>query len=347
MNQKTSSILPSLIRRILQEHRRYHHIFSFISGVAACFSFVVLLVAINAFMGQNIGFQLALVLILFFFFALCSYFAFYHYKWTKLLDNTLDKGDFSVIKGQLEHIQSLPRKRVRYIIDGQVFESTLIIPGFGTFRGIQFKEVVAKTNEAIELYLLPNGKIAGAIYPNQDQCMKDRQATAEDWRIVSRRQWKGVGEFALLAGIILLIILGTLGLVEYQEGSASWEMFGYMCVIFGSTILLLFTIYLLMNLSQIQALRNKRDASVTVQVFRGTAAEWYLTEVRHRSAATQEGWIRLSGGLHHIQSNVSALNNTFLHSVETPMQVEYLIFKDRLIFLRSTKEENGFSNPKV
>lgn len=338
MNQKPSSTLPPLIHTIVKERKAYHRNLAYTAGIAACLAFVALIVVAMALSGTDVGFQLFLDIILFTFFAICVYYTFYNFKRKKSLDKSLYNGDFSVVRGQLEGIQRLPKKRARYIINGEVFEGTLLIPGFVAFQGIQIKDIIVKPGEAIALYLLPKGLIAGAVYPEREKQVVSRQANAEDWQIVLRRQWRGVVDFGVLCCIFLLVILGSIGFIQYREGVASWEMFGRTCAIFGAANIFFFGIHILLNMSEICALMNKNDVSVEVQVYRGVATECYRTEIRHRRGVTEDGWIRLAGGLHRTQHNLKFADNTFLNSLQVPMQVEYLSFKGRLIFLRSREE---------
>lgn len=338
MNLKSSSTLPPLIHEILQERRNYHSRFVYIVSAITCLSFAVLIETIRSLFGEEIGLQIFLDVILFSLFSLCVYYAFYHFRQKEMLDKSLYKGHFSVVKGRLEFIECLSRKRVRYIIDGQTFEGVLVIPGFIAFQTFKFKDVVFKPNELIELYVLPKGLIAGAIYPEYNKPIIRREANTEDWQIVSHRQWKGVRAFVGVAIFWLIIILGTLGFVEYTEGTASWELFGYMCAVFSAVILLLFSIHVLLNLSQICVLMNKQHPSVEVKTYQGIAVEWYLSETWYRNKIAKDGWIRLSGGLHKVQSNLSSVDKNFLDPLRKPIRIEYLIYKGRLIYLRSDED---------
>lgn len=140
--------------------------------------------------------------------------------------------------------------------------------------------------------------------------------------------------------------------VEREWGNG-WEMLGMQLILFNGVNLLLLAVHLLINWPVTRALLDKHHPSAYVQVYRGIAAEWYLTGTRYgRSASTTfNGWVRMSGALHQMQfdDDLFSPGNDVLEPLKVPTRLEYLVYKGRLIFLQSTANDGSdrFANEEI
>lgn len=345
--ENASSSLPLAIRRILEERRGYHHRF-YATFVAVTAVFFLVFIAIvwslrnGGLRDEEAGLQVLLVLLYMVFFGIPAYFVFYHRKRRRVLDDCLSNQGFSLISGRLDGIQRLKGKRVRYVIDGRPIEGTLAFLGFRAFQNTRIVEVISRGRLPIQLYLLPGGLIAGAVYPGSDVTEPIRRpVSSEDWEVIGGSL---SGMLKLYAGICLfvsLLLVGICWFIEWQVGGG-WEYLGEMLVVFNGAVLLLMLGHALVSWPEIRAWLNKHNPDTYVEIYRGTATEWYLTVTRYRgnNAVTSvfDGWVRLCGGLHHIQHDIAAADRGLLDPLQTPVHVEYLVYKGRLTFLRSSLE---------
>ena len=338
MSKKPSSALPPLISTTLEERRGYHQRFFYSAIAAALILFIVLILAFWILIGENIALQVFFTMVWFVIFGISAYVIFYQHKKMKVLDNSLNNNDFSVVSGTLEDIQCLGRKRVRYTIDGQNIDGTLVFPGFTAFFNTAIIDVTTTSGQRINLYLLPDRLIVGAMYPHLDIAMTCKPVNSNDWQVIAQRQWGKVRWFGLSSLFFSLLLVGVAWFIERQIGKG-WDSLGSMLVICNGINLLLLGVQFVKDWPELRALMNKSDPSVQVQVYQGVSAEWYLTGTRYNGKAygPQEfdGWIRLFGGLHRIQNNLTPPDRGLLDPLWTPIQVEYLDYKGRLVFLRS------------
>lgn len=334
----TSSKLPPLIYTTLEERSGYHQRFFYIFIVATSVFLMVFPIVIWELRNEEIGLQLFLDLLWLVFPGICGYLIFHHRKRKEVLDDCLRHGEFSIIRGTLDGIQRLRWKRVRYIIDGRAIDGTLVFSGFTAFQNTRVIDVVTTYGHAVQLYLLPNGLIAGAIYPELDSNWTSRPVTSKDWQFIAQLQRGGVKLFAWSALFMSLLVVGICWFLERETGGG-WEIMAEMLLIFNGVNLLLTAVQLLINWTQLRALTDKYHPSVQVRVYQGLSAEWYLTGTRYgrpSSPTTFHGWIRLSGALHQIQFDDSfSPNSDFLEPLKKQMKLEYLVYKGRLVFLRS------------
>lgn len=338
MITKSLSTLPPMIRITIEERRGYHQRFFYTLMVATCLLFIIMLLVVWVLIEEHIVVQLFLNMIWFVFFCISGYFAIYHRNKKRVLDNSLERGDFSVLSGTLDGIQCLGDKRVRYIIDGSYVDGTLIFSGFMAFQNTYIKDVITTSGQAVKLYILPGKLIAGAIYPALDSETTTRTVGIEDWRVISQSQWGGLKFFGWLGLVVSIILLITQWLIERKIGGG-WDTYGLMFIIFNGIVLLMMGVHVLINLSRIRALMDKHHPSVQMQVYRGISNEWYLTRTWQGGQTTiLDGWIRLAGGLHRIQNNLSPAHQGFLDPLWTSVQLEYLVYKGRLIFVRQRQE---------
>lgn len=338
MSKKPSSALPPLIRTTLEERRGYHQRFFYVSIAAMSLLFIVLIFALWTLIEEQIALKLLLAIVWLVLLGVSAYFIFYHSKKTKVLDNSLNNNDFYVVSGTLKAIQRLGWKRVLYTIDGRDIDGTLAFPGFTAFFNTSVIDVITAPGQRINLYLLPDGLIAGATYPTLDIANTCQPVNPTDWRVIVQRHWGKLRWFGLSSLFFSLLLVGIAWFTEQQIG-IGWGSLGFMLVICNGINLLVLGAQFVKDWPELRVLMNKSDPSVQIHVYQGVAAEWYLTGTRYNGKAygPQEfdGWIRMFGGLHRIQDNLTPTDRGLLNPLWTPMQVEYLIYKGRMIFLRS------------
>lgn len=333
-----ASILPPLIRTVLQERRGYHHRFFYTFLLATAVLLLLSVFLIWTLRDEKAVLQLAISLIWLALLVLFGCLADLHRRRKRTLDNCLLRGAFSVVKGTLEGIQRLRWKRVRYFIDQHVKEGELVFPGFTAFQNTRVIDVITAHQPAVELYLLPNGLIAGAIYPELDAAGTSRPVSTADWKVASQDLWGGIKLFAYVGLFLSLLVVAISWFVEHKFGNG-WEMLGEMLIIFNGILLSSLVVHQLVGWPLIRALTDKYHPSVHVQVYEGISAEWYLTGTRYGESrsTTFGGWIRMAGALHRIQGDdVFSPRNDPLEPLKIPTQLEYLVYKGRLILLRST-----------
>lgn len=338
MDRNSSEALPSLIRLILTERRDYHNRFFYVLIVLKV-SFLAMLylmwVDLNEEPGGWVLVIIAGCLLLFLF----GYLVFDQRKRVRVLDNCLNHHEFSVVRGTLEGITSLQHKRVRYIISGQKIEGTLVFPGFTAFQNTRVIDVITTYGQKAELYLLPGGLIAGVIYPELDNGQTNRPVNAKDWQSITRSFWGGIKLYGYVALSMSAILFGMCWFIEYRIGSG-WESLGLLLVVFNSVVLVLIVIHFMVRWPETRALLDKNHPSAHIQAYRGVSSEWYLTGTRHGDprpgASTFNGYIRLCGGLHRIHDDLLIADRGFLEPLWTPIHIEYLTYKGRLIFVRYT-----------
>lgn len=344
-NEYKVTHLPKSIRRTLDERRGYHHrFFVMLIVVSALFFFVFVAIFWSLLSGdlkrEEIGVQAFLVTLYSIFFAVPMYFVFYHRKRRQVLDDCLKNQVFSVVNGTLDGIQRLHWKRVRYVIDGRPIEGNLTFLGFKAFQNTRIVEVVSWGQLPIQLYLLPSGLIAGAVYPGSDTTEPvNRLVNTDDLRVIAQGLSGKLNLYAIVSLTISLLVVCTCWFIEWKLGWG-WEHLGGMLAAFNGVLLLLMATHALVSWPEIRAWLNRHDPSMYIETYQGTATEWYLTSTRYggNSTATSifDGWVRLSGGLHHIQHDISATDRGLLEPLQIPVKVEYLVHKGRLIFLSST-----------
>lgn len=338
------SVLPPLIRTVLHERRGYHQRFFYTFFIATAVLLLLFVFLIWTLRDENPALQLMLGVMWLAFSAICGYLTLLHRRRKQALDNCLLRGEFSIVKGTLDGIQRLQWKRVRYIIGGRVIEGELVFPGFTAFQNTRVIDIVTLYKQAVELYLLPNGLIAGVIYSKLEAAGTSRPMSTADWTLASQQLWGGIKLFAYLGLFVSLIAVAVSGYVEHEWGNG-WDMLGIMLLLFNGASLLLCVVHLLIDWPLTKALTDKYHPSVHVQVYQGTAAEYHLTGSRYGKSVTTTfgGWIRMAGMLHRVQGDdVFSPGNDALEPLKTPMQVEYLVYKGRLIRLRSKLSPNGF-----
>lgn len=338
------SVLPPLIRAVLQERRGYHQRFFYTLLIATAVLLLLFVFLIWSLRDENLVLQLMLGLMWLAFPAICGYLTLLHRRRKQVLDNCLLRGEFSIVKGILDGIQGLHWKRVRYIIGGRVIEGELVFPGFTAFQNTRVIDIVAPYKQAVELYLLPNGLIAGTIYPKLDAAGTSRPMSTADWTLAGQQLWGGIKLFAYLGLFVSLLVVAVSWYVEHELGNG-WDMLGIMLLLFNGANLLLCVVHLLVDWPLAKALTDKYHPSVHVQVYQGKAAEYHLTGTRYGKSVTTTfgGWIRVAGMLHRVQGDdVRLPGNNALEPLKTPIQLEYLVYKGRLIRLRSQLSPNGF-----
>lgn len=334
------SMLPPLIRTVLQERRGYHQRFFYTLLVATAVLLLLFVFLVLSLQDEKPALQLVLGLMWLAFPAICGYLTMLHRRRKQALDNCLLRGEFSVVKGVLDGIQRLRWKRVRYIIDGRVVEGELVFPGFTGFQNTRIIDVFTPYKQAVELYLLPNGLIAGAIYPELDAAGTSRPISKADWTLASQQLWGGIKLFAYLGLFVSLIAVAVSWFIEYKLENG-WDILGRMLVLFNGANLLLCLVHLLVDWPLTKALTDKYHPSVHVQVYRGVAAEYHLTGTRYGKSVstTFAGWIRMAGMLHQIHGG-DVLDVDF-QPFNTLVRLEYLVYKGRLIPLRSKASPIG------
>jgi len=333
-----TSILPPTIRTVLQERRGYHKRFFLTFLIAIVVLLLLYVFLIWTLWDEKAVFQLAVSLTWLALLVLFGCLAVLHRRRKRTLDNCLLRSAFSVVKGTLEGIQRLRWKRVRYFIDKHVIEGELVFPGFTAFQNTRVIDVITAYQPAVELYLLPNGLIAGAIYPELDAAGTIRPVSTADWKVASQELWGGVKLFAYIGLFLSLLVVAISWFMEYKFGNG-WGMLGEMLIIFNGILLSLLVVYQLVGWPLIRALTDKYHPSVHIQVYQGISAEWYLTGTRYGESrsTTFGGWIRMAGALHRIQGDdVFSRGNDPLEPLKIPTQLEYLVYKGRMILLQST-----------
>lgn len=341
MATRSHEVLPVRIQMTLEERRAYHRRFFYIFTFCLIFQ---LAVSIMTGIEVNKEPDLWLIILLLWcpLLVLCVYLIRHQRKQVMMLDNGLHKNAFTVVRGTLESIAHLRYKRVRYVLSGKPIEGVLAFPGFTAFQNTRVINVVATYGRETELYLLPGGIIAGAIYPEFDNELTHRSAILEDWQSISATFWGRIKLFAYTALFVSLLIIGTCWFIDYKLGHG-WESLGMLLSIFNGIVLLLIVIDLLIKWPEFCALMNKNHSSIQVQTCRGIASEWYLTATRYGggpTTTTWSGYIRLCGTLHRIREDFSAVDRDFMNSLWTPILVEYLTYKGRPIFIRSVTPKN-------
>lgn len=334
--------LPALIRTTLEERCNYHQRFFYTFLFITCVLVLLFVYMIWSLRHEHLEVQLPLGMIGLVLLGIFGYLVFHHNKRKRILDDCLHRGKFSVIKGTLDGIQPLRWQRVRYVIDGYGIDGVLVFPGFTAFQNTRVIDTITTYDRAIELYLLPNGLIAGAYYPDLDREPGTRPASAEDWKSIAQSLRGGLLVFVGVSAFISLIVVAISWYLERENGNG-WEMLGMQLLVVNGAVLSLLVVHLLINWPAVRALFDKYHPSVHVQVYQGLSAEWYLTGTRYGGTAstTFNGWIRLSGSLHQIQfDNLFSSGNDVLEPLKTPTQLEYLVHNDRMIFLRSSVENN-------
>ncbi|MFC3196440.1 hypothetical protein ACFOET_02315 [Parapedobacter deserti] len=337
--ENASSSLPSAIRRTLEERRGYHHRFYCTFIVTAFVLLLVLIAVVWSLRNEAVGVQVFLGVLYFIFFGIPAYFIFYHRKQRRVLDECLRKNAWSMISGTLDGIQRLKGKRVRYVIDGHPIEGTLAFLGFRAFQNTRIVEVISQGRLPIQLYLLPGGLIAGGVYPGSDVTEPIRRpVSSEDWEVIANNLSGTLKLYAGVSLVISLLLTATCWFIEWKLGWG-WEYLGELLAVFNGALLLLMAGHALVSWPEIRAWLNRHDRGVYVEIYRGTATEWYLTATRYRGNNTItsvfDGWVRLCGGLHHIQHDIAAADRGLLEPLQTPINVEYLVYRGRLSFLRS------------
>src|SRR5699024_2845839 len=134
--------------------------------------------------------------------------------------------------------------------------------------------------QRINLYLSPDGLIAGATYPDLDIAMTRKPANPSDCQVIIQRQWGRVGWFGLSSLFFSLLFVGIAWFIERQIG-IGWESLGVMLIICNGINLLLLGIQFVIAWPELRALMNKSDLSL--QVYQGVSAEWYLTGTRYNA----------------------------------------------------------------
>lgn len=324
------------IRNILQERIAYHlrFLYFFVSiGIVLLVAFAYLGYSMSANDGGTIIIFGALWLI----YAGVSAFLFIHHlKQFRALAQYLQQGSFPVIYGTLDGIQVMHKKKVRYIINKQTFEGTIALHGFRSFQNTWVEKVVSSHPRTVELYLAPYGLILGACYPDITSSSRQRRPEQEDWDQLAQSLWNGIKLITYIGIAFLLIMVAICGFLEYDSGQG-WEILLLVLGIIASIFLLFILIHLAINRPAVSAWLNKRDPSVQVQIIKGQSSEWYLTATKYgrsSGAINFEGWIRLAGILHPIQADPFREKDV-LEPLKNPVQVEYMEYKGRLIFLRS------------
>lgn len=334
--------LPALIRTTLEERRNYHQRFFYTFLFITCLLVLLFVYMIWSLRLEHPEVQLLLGLIGLVLPGIFGYLVFHHNKRKRILDDCLHRGKFSVIKGMLDGIQPLRWKRVRYVIDGYGIDGVLVFPGFTAFQNTRVIDTITTYDSAIELYLLPNGLIAGAYYPDLDREPGIRTASAEDWKSIGQSLQGGLLLYAGVGAFISLIVVAVSWYLERENGNG-WEMLGIRLLVVNGAVFSLLVVHLLIDWPAVRALLDKYHPSVHVEVYQGLSAEWYLTGTRYGRTATTtfNGWIRLSGSLHQIQfDDLFTSGNDVLEPLKIPTQLEYLVYKGRMIFLRSTVENH-------
>ncbi len=337
--ENDSSSLPPSIRRTLEERRGYHHRFYCTFIVTAFVLLLVLIAVVWSLRNEAVGVQVFLGVLYFIFFGIPAYFIFYHRKRRRVLDECLRKNAWSMISGTLDGIQRLKGKRVRYVIDGRPIEGTLAFLGFRAFQNTRIVEVVAWSRLPIQLYLLPGKLIAGAVYPGSDVAEPLRRpVSTEDWQMITNNLSGTLKLYAGASLVISLLLTATCWFIEWKL-DWGWEYLGELLVVFNGALLLLMAGHALISWPEIRAWLNRHERGVCVEIYRGTATEWYLTATRYGGNNTItsvfDGWVRLCGGLHHIQHDIAAADRGLLEPLQAPINVEYLVYRGRLSFLRS------------
>ncbi len=330
--------LPPLIRTTLEERRDYHQRFLHTFNVSTAALLLVLVFMIWTLWNEEANVWFFVGVVWFSLLGIFGYLIFYHRTRRRVLDRCLNHGGFSVVNGTLNGIQRLGWKRVRYTIDGCPIDGTLVFPGYTAFFNTSVVDVIATSGQPVNLYLLPGGLIAGVVYPKLDNGTLRKPVTSADWQVIAQRQRERVKGFGISSLCFSLLLVGIAWFIEWQVGSG-WESLGCMLVLCNGINLLLLGVQVAVHGHELRALMNRHDVSVYVQVFHGIAAEWCLTGTRYngKTYGPQEfdGWIRLSGGLHRIQDDLTPADRGFLDPLRASVQVEYLVYRGRLIFLRS------------
>ena len=330
------------MRTTLEERCNYHHrffyTFLFITGALGLL-FAYMLWSLRH---EQPEVQLPLGMIGLVLLGIIGYLVFHHFKRKRVLDDCLHRGKFSVVKGTLDGIQPLRWQRVRYVIDSHGIDGVLVFPGFTAFQNTRVIDVVTTYGHTVELYLLPNGLIAGAYYPDLDREPSSRPASTEDWKSIAQALRGGLLLYAGVSVFVSLIVVAISWYLE-RENRNGWEMLGMQLLVVNGAVLSLLVVHLLIAWPAVRALLSKYHPSVHVQVYQGHSAEWYLTGTRYGRTATTtfNGWIRLSGSLHQIQfDDLFTSGNDVLEPLKIPTRLEYLVYKGRMIFLRSSVENN-------
>lgn len=338
MDRNTSEALPPLIRIILTERRGYHHRFFYLLIVLTGL-LLAMLYGMWVDLNQEPGGLLIIIIVGCPLLFLSAYLAANQRKQIGRLDHCLHHDQFTVVRGTLDGIIRLRYKRVRYIISGQEIEGTLVFPGFAAFQNTRVIDVITTYGQKAELYLLSGGLIAGVTYPELDNEQTNRPATAKDWQAISKSLWGEIKLYGYAALSMSVILIGVCWFIEYRLGTG-WESVGMLLVVFNSVLLLLVMLHLLVRWTEIRALLNKNHRSVHIRVYHGTSPEWYLIGTRHGGtnpgSSAFNGYVRLGGGLHRIQQNIIPAERDLLKPLWTPIHIEYLVYKERLIFLRYT-----------
>lgn len=343
-NKNAFADLPTSIRRTLEERRGYHHRF-YCTFVAVTAAFFLVFIAIvwslwnGVLRDEEAGLQVLLVILYLIFFGIPAYFVFYQRKRRQVLDDCLRNHGFSVISGRVDGIQRLKGKRVRYVIDGRPVEGTLVFMGFKAFQNTRIVEVVSWSRLPIQLYLLSGGLIAGAVYPGSDVVEPVRRpVNTEDWEVIANNLSGTLKLYAGVSLVVSLLLTATCWFIEWKL-DWGWEYLGEMLIVFNGALLLLMAGHALISWPEIRAWLNRHDPGTYIEIYRGTATEWYLTATRYRGNSTVtsvfDGWVRLCGGLHHIQHDIAAADRDLLEPLQAPINVEYLVYRGRLTFLRS------------
>lgn len=335
MDRNTSEALPPLIRIILTERRGYHHRFFYLLIVLTGLLLAMLYGMWVDLNQEPVGLLIIIIVgcpLLF----LSAYLAVNQRKQIGRLDHCLHHDQFTVVRGTLDGIIPLRYKRVRYIISGQEIEGTLVFPGFAAFLNTRVMDVITTYGQKAELYLLPGGLIAGVTYPELEKGQTNRLATANDWQSISKSLWAEIKLYGYVALSVSVILIGVCWFIELRLGTG-WESLRMLLIIFNGVVLILVMLHLLIRSTEVRALLNKHHHSVHIQIYHGTSPEWYLIGTRH--SGTNPGnsafndYVRLGGGLHRTQQNIIPAERELLEPLWTPIHIEYLVYKERLIFV--------------